>query len=75
MTIHIAEGGDFHFGSSFLFLTVRAGNLINVAVSRAWSGEEGRRKSSCATFSSVHYIKSAVDLEYAKFFKFYNPVI
>lgn len=49
--------------------------MINVAVSHAWGGEEGRRKASCAMFSSVHDIKIAIDLDCSKFFEFYDPVI
>lgn len=50
-------------------------NLINVAVSHAWGGEEGRRKSSCAMFSSVRDIDTAIVLGCSKFCKFYDAVI
>lgn len=50
-------------------------NLINVAVRHTWDGEEGKRKSSCAMFSSVRDINTAIVLGYSKVCKFYDAVI
>lgn len=49
--------------------------MTNAAVSLVWGGEEGKRKSSCAMFSSVHDRNTAIVLGYSEFCKFYGAVI